>query len=105
MDYVYILVGIIAVVVFGIAIKRHKNLKNINEGENLVNLTLASLREKGYAKLAETEESKLVDKFYANEMYLNTGRSYAHIKRLGTIFATERYAEHMAVSLIVQNAK
>ena len=61
MDYVYILVGIIAVVVFGIAIKRHKNLKNINEGENLINLTLASLREKGHAKLAETEESKLVD--------------------------------------------
>ena len=105
MEYLYIFVGTIAVVVFRSAIKTHNNLKSISKGENLINLTLDSLREKGHSKLAEMEERKLVDKSYANGVYLNTGRSYAHLKELGTNFATERYAEHMAVSLIVKNAE
>jgi hypothetical protein len=105
MEFLYIALGIIAVVVFRIAVKTHKNLKSITEGEKLVNLKLASLREKGHSKLAEVEERKLVDKSYANEVYLNTGRSYALITGFGSNSATERYAEHMALSLIVKNSK
>jgi hypothetical protein len=104
-EFLYIALGIIAVVVFRIAIKTHKNLKSIIEGEKLVNLKLTSLRAKGHSKLAEVEESKLVDKSYANKVFLNAGRSYALLKGVGSNFATERYAEHMAVSLIVKNAE
>jgi hypothetical protein len=105
MEFLYIALAIIAIVVFRIAIKTHKKLKSINEGESLVNLTLASLRERGHSKLAAVEESKLIDKSYANKVFLNAGRSYALLKGVGSNFATERYAEHMAVSLIVQNAE
>ena len=97
--------AIVAIAVLTFSINRHRNLRIINEGERIFGLALANLREKGHLELAHLEERKLVDPSYANKLFLNTGKSHALSKGLGSNFATERYAEHVACSLIVKNTK
>jgi hypothetical protein len=100
MVILYIVLGMLAVVILRIALRTRINRKAINEGENLIQLALASMATRGYETFAKMEGVKLENPSFANDMYLITGKSYLHAKELGSNSSPERYAEKVATTLI-----
>jgi hypothetical protein len=99
MGIVYVVLGVVAVIALRIALRTLRNLKTINDGEEVIRVTLTGLREKGLDDLADIEESKMTDETFANDAYLTVvGKGYSGHHR-----NKENFAITSAVAIIAGN--